>query len=290
MKSSGGIYIWTTAGALYFTADGRIDFRELVKDLAGILRRDRASSGSPGRDENPGRHGDLRTPALLPRILREFVPVSIKMAKEQNLSLNPTKISGTCGRLMCCLKNEADTYAYLNKGMPGKGDQLTTPDGKHGEVQSVNILRQTVKAVVDMEMTRKSCRSLMSRILPLSRIRGSRRHLRTSRRLPIKRQRASTGTSRKKANAGINRIEANAGTNRIRTRGQAENKRRLRGQAGSERTRDKPGRGDYGDRQDRSERGDKPGRGDYGDRQDRSERGDRPGRGDYGPVGEAKER
>ena len=82
--------------------------------------------------------------------LSDFQPVSIKMAKEQNLSLNPTKISGTCGRLMCCLKNEADTYADLKKGLPTKGDQATTPDGRHGEVQSVNILRQLVKIVVDV--------------------------------------------------------------------------------------------------------------------------------------------
>jgi hypothetical protein len=80
------------------------------------------------------------------------------MAKDQNLSLNPTKISGICGRLMCCLKNEADTYAYLNKGMPGKGDYVTTPDGLHGDVQSVNILRQSVKVVVDLGNDEKELR------------------------------------------------------------------------------------------------------------------------------------
>ena len=83
--------------------------------------------------------------------LSEFVPVSIKMAKEQNLSLNPTKISGVCGRLMCCLKNEQETYEYLNKRLPGVGDSVTTPEGIKGEVQSVNVLRQLVKVIVDID-------------------------------------------------------------------------------------------------------------------------------------------
>ena len=82
--------------------------------------------------------------------LTDFVPVSIKMAKEQNLSLNPTKISGVCGRLMCCLKNEQETYEYLNKKLPAIGDYVTTPDGLKGEVSSVNVLRQLVKVLVDV--------------------------------------------------------------------------------------------------------------------------------------------
>ena len=81
--------------------------------------------------------------------LSDFVPVSIKMAKEQNLSLNPTKISGVCGRLMCCLKNEEDTYEELNRKLPGVGDYVQTADGLHGEVQSVNVLRQLVKVLVE---------------------------------------------------------------------------------------------------------------------------------------------
>jgi preprotein translocase subunit YajC len=81
--------------------------------------------------------------------LSDFVPVSIKMAKEQNLSLNPTKISGVCGRLMCCLKNEQETYEYLNSRMPSVGDSVTTPTGMVGKVTAVNILRQSVKILVD---------------------------------------------------------------------------------------------------------------------------------------------
>ena len=136
----------------YFTADGRIDFRELVKDLASVFRRRIELRQIGVRDETKilGGMGVCGRPLCCHTYLNEFVPVSIKMAKEQNLSLNPTKISGTCGRLMCCLKNEADTYADLKKGLPVKGDQATTPDGRHGEVQSVNILRQLVKIVVDV--------------------------------------------------------------------------------------------------------------------------------------------
>lgn len=134
----------------YFTADGRVDFRDLVKDLAGIFRKRIELRQIGVRDETKilGGIGICGRPLCCHSYLSDFAPVSIKMAKEQNLSLNPTKISGTCGRLMCCLKNEAETYEYLNKGMPGKGDQVTTPDGRHGEVQSVNILRQLVKVIV----------------------------------------------------------------------------------------------------------------------------------------------
>jgi cell fate regulator YaaT (PSP1 superfamily) len=134
----------------YFTADGRIDFRDLVKDLAGIFRKRIELRQIGVRDETKilGGIGICGRPLCCHSYLSDFAPVSIKMAKEQNLSLNPTKISGTCGRLMCCLKNEAETYEYLNKGLPGKGDQVTTPDGRHGEVQSVNILRQLVKVIV----------------------------------------------------------------------------------------------------------------------------------------------
>ena len=83
--------------------------------------------------------------------LSEFVPVSIKMAKEQNLSLNPTKISGVCGRLMCCLKHEEETYEDLNRRLPNLGDYVTTDDGLKGEVSSVNVLRQLVKVIVNVE-------------------------------------------------------------------------------------------------------------------------------------------
>lgn len=135
----------------YFTADGRIDFRELVKDLAGVFKTRIELRQIGVRDETKilGGIGICGRPLCCHSYLSDFIPVSIKMAKEQNLSLNPTKISGVCGRLMCCLKNEEDTYEELNKRLPNVGDQVTTEDGQRGEVQSVNVLRQLVKVLIE---------------------------------------------------------------------------------------------------------------------------------------------
>ena len=136
----------------YFTADGRIDFRELVKDLAAVFKTRIELRQIGVRDETKilGGIGICGRPLCCHTHLPEFVPVSIKMAKEQNLSLNPTKISGVCGRLMCCLKHEEETYEELNRRLPGVGDFVTTEDGLKGEVHSVNVLRQLVKVVVDI--------------------------------------------------------------------------------------------------------------------------------------------
>ena len=135
----------------YFTADGRIDFRELVKDLAGVFKTRIELRQIGVRDETKivGGIGICGRPLCCHSYLSDFIPVSIKMAKEQNLSLNPTKISGVCGRLMCCLKNEEETYEELNRRLPGIGDYVTTEDGLKGEVQSVNVLRQLVKVIVE---------------------------------------------------------------------------------------------------------------------------------------------
>ncbi len=136
----------------YFTADGRIDFRELVKDLASVFKTRIELRQIGVRDETKimGGIGICGRPLCCHSYLSDFVPVSIKMAKEQNLSLNPTKISGVCGRLMCCLKNEEETYEELNRRLPNVGDYVTTDDGCKGEVQSVNVLRQLVKVVVEI--------------------------------------------------------------------------------------------------------------------------------------------
>lgn len=136
----------------YFTADGRIDFRQLVKDLAAIFKTRIELRQIGVRDETKilGGIGICGRPLCCHTYLSEFAPVSIKMAKEQNLSLNPTKISGVCGRLMCCLKNEQETYEYLNRKLPGVGDIVTLPDGMKGEVSGVNVLRQLVKVLVDV--------------------------------------------------------------------------------------------------------------------------------------------
>jgi len=134
----------------YFTADGRIDFRELVKDLAAVFKTRIELRQIGVRDETKmvGSIGICGRSLCCNAHLSEFHPVSIKMAKEQNLSLNPTKISGVCGRLMCCLKYEEATYEMLNEKLPNVGDLVVLNDQREGEVLSVNVLRQLVKVVI----------------------------------------------------------------------------------------------------------------------------------------------
>ena len=137
----------------YFTADGRVDFRELVKDLAAVFRTRIELRQVGVRDETKilGGMGICGRPLCCHTYLSDFAPVSIKMAKEQNLSLNPTKISGICGRLMCCLKNESETYEYLNRKLPNVGEFVTASDGLRGEVKEVNVLKQTVRVLVEVD-------------------------------------------------------------------------------------------------------------------------------------------
>ncbi|MBR1865296.1 MAG: stage 0 sporulation family protein [Lachnospiraceae bacterium] len=144
----------------YFTADGRIDFRELVKDLASVFRTRIELRQIGVRDETKilGGIGICGRELCCHKHLSDFIPVSIKMAKEQNLSLNPTKISGVCGRLMCCLKNEQETYEYLNDRLPNVGDFVRTKDGFKGEVNSVSVLRQKVKVIVELDNGDKEIR------------------------------------------------------------------------------------------------------------------------------------
>ncbi|MCM0647090.1 stage 0 sporulation family protein [Clostridium swellfunianum] len=133
----------------YFTADGRVDFRELVKDLATIFRTRIELRQIGVRDESKmvGGLGPCGRPLCCSSFLGDFVPVSIKMAKEQNLSLNPTKISGICGRLMCCLNYEQDTYEYTRKRLPRVGAIVNTPDGK-GEVVANSVVKELVKVKI----------------------------------------------------------------------------------------------------------------------------------------------
>ena len=144
----------------YFTADGRIDFRELVKDLASVFRTRIELRQIGVRDETKilGGIGICGRPLCCHTYLSEFAPVSIKMAKEQNLSLNPTKISGVCGRLMCCLTNEEETYEELNNNLPSAGEAVTTPEGLKGEVQSLSVLRQLVRVIVTLDNDEKEIR------------------------------------------------------------------------------------------------------------------------------------
>ncbi len=158
MKLVGAEYTFDNNKLLfYFTADGRIDFRELVKDLAAVFRTRIELRQIGVRDETKilGGIGICGRELCCKAYLSDFAPVSIKMAKEQNLSLNPTKISGTCGRLMCCLKNEQETYEYLNSRLPVVGETVTTKDGLRGDVQSVNVLRQLVKVLVEVNDTKE---------------------------------------------------------------------------------------------------------------------------------------
>ena len=144
----------------YFTADGRIDFRELVKDLAAVFRTRIELRQIGVRDETKlkGGIGICGRPLCCSTYLTEFSAVSIKMAKEQNLSLNPTKISGVCGRLMCCLNNEEETYEVLNSQLPSVGDTVTTNDGLTGVVHPLSVLRKQVKVVVNLENDEKEIR------------------------------------------------------------------------------------------------------------------------------------
>ena len=136
----------------YFTAEGRIDFRELVRDLASVFKTRIELRQIGVRDEAKliGGLGVCGRVLCCNSYMGEFEPVSIKMVKEQNLSLNPTKISGTCGRLMCCLKNEQSTYEALFKNAPGIGSLVETPDGK-GVVSAVSILKGIITVAVDRE-------------------------------------------------------------------------------------------------------------------------------------------
>lgn len=152
MKLIDAEYTFDNSKALfYFTADGRVDFRELVKDLAGIFKTRIELRQIGVRDETKliGGLGICGRTLCCHSYLTDFMPVSIKMAKEQSLSLNPTKISGVCGRLMCCLKNEEEVYEEVNKRMPGIGDIVETPDHVEGEVAGTNVLRETVRVVID---------------------------------------------------------------------------------------------------------------------------------------------
>ena len=142
----GGYLLDRSKILFYFTADGRIDFRELVKDLAGVFHTRIELRQIGVRDESKmlGGLGICGQPFCCSRFLNDFQPVSIKMAKEQGLSLNPTKISGSCGRLMCCLAYEQKAYEYLNRITPQVGSEVKTPDGV-GTVTEVNLISGYLK-------------------------------------------------------------------------------------------------------------------------------------------------
>lgn len=155
----------------YFTADGRVDFRELVKDLASVYRTRIELRQIGVRDETRamGGIGVCGREFCCHTFQSDFQPVSIRMAKDQNLSLNPTKIYGACGRLMCCIRYEEETYKELNKNLPRVGDETTTEDGMHGVVSSVNILRQKIKVIVDIGNDEREMREYDAGVLKFTR-------------------------------------------------------------------------------------------------------------------------
>lgn len=150
----------STKVLFYFSAENRIDFRELVKDLASIFRIRIELRQVGVRDETKilGGLGSCGRPYCCSTYLFDFKTVSIKNVKEQGVSLNPTKISGACGRLMCCLNNEKETYEKLNESMPQIQDWVTTKDGLKGTVQSINTLRQKVRVLVTLKDDEKEMR------------------------------------------------------------------------------------------------------------------------------------
>ena len=232
----------------YFTADGRIDFRELVKDLAGVFKTRIELRQIGVRDETKivGGIGICGRPLCCHTHLSDFIPVSIKMAKEQNLSLNPTKISGVCGRLMCCLKHEEDTYEELNRRLPGIGDYVTTEDGLKGEVHSVNVLRQLVKVVVDKDDEKEI------REYPVDELHFKRRHGRKEQVELTKEE--------------LRELERMEKEDQLESQEQEEKQERLGG---------RPERTERQERRNGQERAEKADRGDRKDRQNREKRQER---------------
>ena len=237
----------------YFTADGRIDFRELVKDLAAVFRTRIELRQIGVRDETKilGGIGICGRQLCCSSFLSEFAPVSIKMAKEQNLSLNPTKISGVCGRLMCCLKNEEETYEYLNSKLPAVGDTVTTQSGLQGEVASVNVLRQKVKILVDVDDEKELQEYAVDE-------------------LQFK--------PRKKKEKNQDKNQEKAQDKHQDKSGKAENDGECPEKAEYEEGSDRPEQGERTEKTNRSrraERGERPEKGDRSGRNDKNERGDR---------------
>ena len=254
----------------YFTADGRIDFRELVKDLAAIFRTRIELRQIGVRDETKmmGGIGICGRELCCKSYLADFVPVSIKMAKEQNLSLNPTKISGVCGRLMCCLKNEQDTYEYLNSRLPSVGDIVTTQQGLKGEVVNVNVLRQLVKVVVDngeeKELHEYPVDELQFRPKRHKDVKITEEELKELEGLEDVVEEIAEERGEGRKDRGDRRDRGEGRSDRV------ERRDRDRG----DRT-DRSDRNDRGDRNDGSDRNDRGDKKDWGNRSDRNDRGDR---------------
>ena len=270
----------------YFTADGRVDFRDLVKDLASVFRTRIELRQIGVRDETKilGGYGICGRPLCCHTWMSDFIPVSIKMAKEQNLSLNPGKISGVCGRLMCCLKNEADTYEELNRSLPKVGDEVQGNDGLSGLVESVNVLRQTVRILVEVDDEKEYHEYHVNDITVLRRRRRGGSRARKENTDPKEAQELEKlENQERQERSGSGRRDRGDRSERQdrgerQTRGE-RSERQDRGERGEHSDRqDRAERGDRGERSERQDRGERQTRGDRGDRQDRAERSERQDR------------
>ncbi len=277
----------------YFTADGRIDFRELVKDLASVFRTRIELRQIGVRDETKivGGIGICGRPLCCHTHLSEFIPVSIKMAKEQNLSLNPTKISGVCGRLMCCLKHEEDTYEELNRNLPNVGDYVTTADGLKGEVSSVNVLRQMVKVVVEVG-DEKEIHEYKVAELSFRRKHGKKESPALSAEELKELAKLEEEDIKESADDGV--LDGDSHNNDRREQAHNKNFKKDKRQKQPKQPRDhKQSERHEKNRQDRGERSDRaehPEKGEHAERSDRAERGERPERGDRAERGERPEK
>ena len=243
----------------YFTADGRVDFRDLVKDLASVFRTRIELRQIGVRDETKilGGYGICGRPLCCHTWMSDFIPVSIKMAKEQNLSLNPGKISGVCGRLMCCLKNEAETYEELNRSLPKVGDEVQGKDGLSGLVESVNVLRQTVRILVEVDDEKEYHEYHVDDLTVLRRRRRGG-------------NRARKDNINSKEAQELEKLESQERQNQnSREKGDRQNRgnRQNRGDNGN--------RDNNGNRGDNQERGERQNRGDNGNRSDNGNRDNR---------------
>lgn len=259
----------------YFTADGRIDFRELVKDLASVFKTRIELRQIGVRDETKtvGGIGICGRVLCCHSYLSDFIPVSIKMAKEQNLSLNPTKISGVCGRLMCCLKHEEDTYEELNRKLPSVGDYVTTDDGLRGEVQSVNVLRQIVKVVVEVDDEKEI------RDYEPDKLRFKKKHGKKDKQDISKDEFSAEDLSREELKE-LEMLEKQEAMEKQEAEGQSEHSSRQERTDRSDKAdrQERSDRNNRGKRQERPERAEDQERSERPDRNNRQNRGNRPAR------------
>ncbi len=273
----------------YFTSDGRVDFRDLVKDLAGIFHTRIELRQIGVRDETKilGGYGICGRPLCCHTYLSDFVPVSIKMAKEQNLSLNPTKISGSCGRLMCCLKNEEETYEELNKNLPRLGDEVQTAEGLSGSVLSVDILKQMVRILVEIDDEKEVQEHAAATLTILHRrkrgqakpkvnraeLKNAGKNTRQSGRAVREKEGTEPGERETDHSERAERPERSGRTERAERRERNERNERPERRERNERT-ERPERRERGERPERPERRE---RGERNERPERAERRDRSG-------------